>query len=485
MNPGPALDLVHAPLAGWARSRGASTAIRNGEQTLTFAQLHAAVSQRSRDMASARAPATLWVNAGLPLIDRLVDFLAIISSGRCAAVADPDWPPMVQQAVSAALPTQAAELPAPQPASPFYVGYTSGSTGLPKGFMRDHQSWTHSFRACLDEFGPDAGSCILAPGKDSHSLFLFGMLLGLWSGAGVVVQTQFSAARALDTLRSGLTPCLVAVPSQLMLMVEVARRRGGGPIDAVRLILISGSRWIRSRTAALRALFPKARIIEFYGASETSFIAWMDTDDSVPMQVVGRPFKNVELQIRRDANNNACEDINGAGLIYVRSPMVFKGYVGGCDDDTAAIQDGDWLSVRDLGYLDAQGRLCLAGRQSRMIVTMGKNLFAEELEAVLEAHPAVASASVHGMDDALRGRQILAILKLKTDPHTELPSRLQLAAWCRQRLEDYKSPRHYFVCDTWCITASGKTDHRALAQMLQRHSDAAAPSQLSCLTPLP
>jgi len=348
--------------------------------------------------------------------------------------------------------------------------------------MRDHQSWTHSFRACLDAFGPDAGSCILAPGKDSHSLFLFGMLLGLWTGAGVVVQTQFSAARALDTLRSGLTPCLVAVPSQLMLMVEVARRRGGDPINAVKLILISGSRWIRSRTAALRALFPKARIIEFYGASETSFIAWMDTDDSVPMQVVGRPFKNVEVQIRHDTTGNASEPADSTGLIYVRSPMVFNGYVGGGDDDTAAIRDGDWLCVRDLGYLDTQGRLCLAGRQSRMIVTKGKNLFAEELETVLETHPSVTSASVHGVDDALRGRQIVAILKLKAD--AALPSRLQLAAWCRQRLENYKSPRHYFVCDTWCVTASGKTDHRALAKMLPRHSDDAQPKFSPCLIPL-
>ena len=311
------------------------------------------------------------------------------------------------------------------------------------------------------------------------------MLLGLWSGAGVVVQAQFSAARALDILREGLTPCLVAVPSQLMLMVEVAKRRGGAPIEAVRLILISGSRWIRARTAELRALFPCARIIEFYGASETSFIAWMDTDDTVPMQVVGRPFKNVDVQIRDKVNGHGGEHGEALGLIYVRSPMVFMDYVGGgADDDTAAIRDGDWLSVRDLGYLDAQGRLCLAGRQNRMIVTKGKNLFAEELETVLETHPAVASASVHGVDDALRGRQIVAILKLKQDLAGAAPGSLQLSAWCRQSLESYKSPRQYFVCQDWCLTASGKTDHPALAQRLRQHLDAAASTDLPCLTPL-
>lgn len=484
MNPGQRSDLVHAPLAEWAQSRGEVVAIRSGAQTLTFAQLHAAVTQRCAAIVKAQAAATLMVNEALPMIDRLVDFLAIISSGRCAAVADPDWPPAMRQAVRLAMPAQAADLPAPLPGAPFYVGYTSGSTGTPKGFMRDHQSWTHSFRACLDEFGPDAGSTILAPGKDSHSLFLFGMLLGLWSGAGVVVQEHFSAARALDTLRGGLTPCLVAVPSQLMLMVEVAKRRGGAPIDAVRLILISGSRWIRDRNAELRALFPRARIIEFYGASETSFIAWTDSEETIPMQVVGRPFRNVEVQVRDNAGAVASGNADGVGLIYVRSPMVFMDYVGGAVDDTAAIRDGDWLSVRDQGYLDAQGRLCLAGRQNRMIVTKGKNLFAEELETVLQTHPAIESASVHGVDDPLRGRQIVAILKLRQDFVKEPPSALQLSAWCRGRLEAYKSPRHYFVCPQWRLTASGKTDHRALAQVLRHHLDLTVSAERPCLMPL-
>lgn len=480
MSQGPLADLVHAPLAAWAVSRADAVAIRCGAQALTFAQLQAAVTGRCCAIVKARAPATILLNDALPTLERLVDFLAIISSGRCAAVADPDWPPSVRQAVWAALPTQGADLPEPLPATPFYVGYTSGSTGTPKGYMRDHQSWTSSFRACLETFGPDASSCILASGKDSHSLFLFGMLFGLWSGGGVVLQAQFSAARALDTLRGGQAPCLVAVPSQLLLMVEVARRRGGATIESVKLILISGSRWIRARTTALRALFPCARIIEFYGASETSFIAWMDSDVTTPAHVVGRLFNTVAVQIRDSDGHGG----DGVGLIYVRSPMLFMDYVGGADDGTAAIRDGDWLSVRDLGYLDAQGRLCLAGRQNRMIVTAGKNLFAEELEAVLESHPAIASASVHGVEDALRGRQIVAILKLRQDQTDAPPSPLQLTAWCRQSLEAYKSARLYFVCQDWPLTASGKTDHRALAQSLNGQFDATQPVGKPCLTPL-
>ena len=478
MNPGQAADLVHAPLAAWAQSRGDAIAIHHGLQTLTFAQLHSAVTLRSSALIRAHAPATVMVNESLGIVERLVDFLGIITSGRCAAIGDPDWPPSVRQAVLAALPQAAADLHAPQPSSPFYVGYTSGSTGTPKGFTRHHLSWTSSFKACLDEFGPHASSCILAPGRDSHSLFLFGMLLGLWSGAGVVVQGHFSAGAVLDTLRSGVTPCLVAVPSQLVMMLELARHRACAPIDAVQLILVSGSRWVRGRTAELRTLFPQARIIEFYGASETSFIAWMDTDETTPAAVVGRPFKNVELQIREP-------DSDGVGLIYVRSPMLFMDYVCVTHDNTAALRDGEWLCVRDLGTLDEQGRLRLAGRQNRMIVTQGKNLFPEELESVLEVHPAVTNASVLGLDDPVRGLQVVAILQLKAVPSEAPPSALQLTTWCRQSLEAYKSPRQYFFCQDWRHTASGKTDHRTLAQSLHCFLDNTTSVGLPCLTPLP
>ena len=459
-------DLVHAPLAHWASVRGDAVAISDGNNSLTFAELNAAVQQRAAALTQAQAPSTVLVDDSATSLHQLVEFLAVISSGRCAAMADPDWPAALRETMRGHIGQLTATLPELQPTSPFYIGFTSGSTGLPKGFRRHHRSWTESFRICVETFGPDAARGILSPGRSSHSLFLFGMLLGLWTGAGVVIQEQFSASRALDTLRQGRTPCLIAVPSQLMLMLESAARHAIAPIAATRLIMISGARWARQRTAELQALFPQARIIEFYGASETSFVAWMDADVNAPPQVVGRPFGHVEIDIR-DASTPG-----GPGLIFVRSPMLFIDYMGAktdvMADATAAIRDGDWLSVRDMGHLDAQGRLCLAGRQNRMIITQGKNLFPEELESVLSAHPGIAKASVLGVADALRGMKVVAVVQPESGYSGELHA-AELSAWCRDRLEAYKAPKRYFVCDDWPLTASGKTDHAALALLLQTH----------------
>ena len=448
----------------------------DGQTQLTFAQLHTAVVQHADILIQQHAPATVWVDDQQGIMAQMVSFMGIIYSGRCAAVSDPDWPSAVRENVKrelgAAL-TQPCTTVLATPTSPFYIGFTSGSTGMPKGFRRHHQSWTESLRVCLDTFGPDAASCVLAPGRFSHSLFLFGMVLGLWSGAGVVVQEKFSAPRMMDTLRSGRTPCLVAVPSQLLLMLELAARRQLAPIDGVRLILISGARWMRDRTEALQALFPNARIVEFYGASETSFMAWMDADAKAPPQAVGKPFSNVDIDIRQP------QQPLGTGQIFVRSPMLFMDYVGAAHDSTAAVRDGDWLSVRDMGYLDALGYLCLIGRENRMLVTQGKNLFPEEVESVLLSCPEVTQASVLGVPDAIRGQQVVAIVCASS----EALSANTLTHLCRSQLESYKVPKRYFVCSDWPMTASGKTDHPTLAKQLQHdlHDEKAS----SCLRPLP
>jgi len=98
-----------------------------------------------------------------------------------------------------------------------------------------------------------------------------------------------------------------------------------------------------------------------------------------------------------------------------------------------------------------------------MIVTGGKNLFPEEVETVLAGHPGVAAVSVHGVPDALRGMSVAAVVQ--PGPGAGLQA-AGLAAWCRGRLEAYKTPRRYFLCEHWPLTASGKTDHAALAAAL-------------------
>ena len=207
--------LVHGPLEHWARQRPDAMALQSEAGQWSFAALHAAVLQRSAALVAGQAPEMLLVDTGgsASTVDAIVEFLAILHSGRCAAVADPDWPDAVRSRIEGWLPTAPSALAEATATGAFYTGFTSGSTGLPKGFMRHHRSWTESFRVCLQDFGPVAAQRTMAPGRISHSLFLFGVMQGLWCGEGAVVQERFSAARCLASLARGEAPAWSPCPA--------------------------------------------------------------------------------------------------------------------------------------------------------------------------------------------------------------------------------------------------------------------------------
>lgn len=538
-------DLVHGPLLRWAHEHPDRPAIiqdahGSHARQLDFGQLLTAVEERGAARTGRPLGSNVLLTSTADPLALLIDFLAVIRTGRCAAVADPDWPAEVHTRMEAALRDMSDQSsdpnPPPTPETPFYIGFTSGSTGLPKGFRRHHLSWAETFRITLQTFGPVAGARVLAPGRMSHSLFLFGALLGLWSGGGTSVQSRFSAGRTLATLADGSCPVMVSVPSQLLMLLTAARRRRIGPIPQLKLLLISGARWAHENTAPLQALFPQARIITFYGASETSYVSWMQATSDAPPQAVGRPFGNVQVHIGTadtlpQASSSGSSMLSSAtttppssppvshtsppasstissapsdvaspltsgdhadpttrpqpGLIWIRSPMLFIDYVNG-QDATAARRVGEWLTVRDIGWQDARGNLYLVGRENRMIVTQARNLFPEEVEARLMAHPDISQAAVLGLPDPQRGQVVHAVLMRPSDDGSHAPSMTgsaeaeaptlvsmtpapaDLVAWCHQTLESYKVPRHWWRWrGKWPMTASGKTDLAALRQALE------------------
>jgi long-chain acyl-CoA synthetase len=263
----------------------------------------------------------------------------------------------------------------------------------------------------------------------------------------------------------------------MVLLVELAKRRRVQPIEHVRLVLISGARWIKERTPELRALFPRARIVEFYGTSETSFVSWQECSEAAPQGQVGRAFPGVEIRVRPK------ESHSHIGTIFVKSRMLFAGYENEASDRTAARWDGEWLTVGDIGFQDADGQLHLIGRESRMIVTCGKNLFAEEVETVLETVPGIDAASVHAVADGMRGASVIAILQRSESEGNALSAR-GIATACAERLDSFKIPRTFYIARSWPRTPSGKTDHKTLSTWVRQLATTAEPGSVACLSKL-
>ncbi|MEP9354312.1 AMP-binding protein [Xanthobacter sp. KR7-65] len=469
-------------LARHAAERPGAPALTCGSDHFDYARLYALVEDCAARLAAA-PPGGIALN--LPNGAALaVLFLAAARAGREGQVLDPGWPPAQREQVLARirparllsadagsdfhLPAgDLGELPAalglagpvpPQPdgEAPFYVGFTSGSTGLPKGYRRSHRSWTASFDADTQEFGIGAGDVILAPGALTHSLFLYALARGLDAGAHVVLSPSFRPRAVAELARRHTASVLYGVPTQLGLLFDHLAAEGER-LGGIRLVLCSGAKWPPGRRALLDLHLPGAAFAEFYGASELSFVTVAKDAEKVPEGSVGRAFAGVRITIRDRAGRRL--PAGRTGLVFVESPFLFSGYATGDSPDLLA-HDGA-LSVGDMGRLDRDGFLFLAGRARRMIVTSGKNLYPEEVERVLETHPAVAAAAVLGVPDGKRGERLVAFLALAGE---KVPARAELTSFLRGRLSLFKVPRIYARLADWPLTGSGKTDFAAVAR---------------------
>nr|WP_319384962.1 AMP-binding protein [uncultured Roseibium sp.] len=407
----------------------------------------------------------------------LICFFACARTGRIAMVLDPGWPAgqragvlddaapdliLDRQACSAALSNKsrgrvAKDTGHPCEDDPFYCGFTSGSTGRPKGYLRNHGSWLESFELSDREFGIPCRERVVVAGQLTHSLHLYGAVCGLERGHQVVLSPRFDPRTLLTDLSgSAHGSALYATPTQLHFLAEAAERKG--PLDAVRHVLSSGAKWQDDDRRRLGGLFPNAQLIEFYGASETSFVT-VSAGGALPPGSVGKPPPEVKIVI---GDPDAPAAVGTCGAIWVKSALLFSGYL--CGDDPQTRWKAGWLTFGDEGFLDKDGFLFLTGRANRMIVTSGMNVYPEEIEGVLMAHPAVAGAVVAGVDDPVRGTRLEAAVQLQ-EP-LEHP-RDVLLAYCRESLASAKLPRRIHFFDHLPQTAGGKLDIQRVSGMMK------------------
>jgi acyl-CoA synthetase (AMP-forming)/AMP-acid ligase II len=149
---------------------------------------------------------------------------------------------------------------------------------------------------------------------------------------------------------------------------------------------------------------------------------------------VGRPLPDVEVRI---VDPEGAEVVPGEiGEIAVRTRRLMKGY---CSQDDAAAQSivNGWLHTRDMGWMDADGYLYLAGRKDDLIIRGGENISPAEVEAVLYAHPGIEEAAIIGIPDVDWGEQVMAIIV----PRVNSPLTVEeVIDWCHQRLASFKKP---------------------------------------------
>ena len=432
----------------------------------------AGVSSLSRNGEPPRVALSLGNRAELPAL-----FFGIVAAGGIVGLFDPKWSaaqtaaaldsfqPDLHLTTEIAADWIAAQpagwsIPAVVPKTPFLVGFTSGTTGRPKAFIRNQASWLATLEASRVEFGIGPDDVVLVPGPLVHGLGLYGAVEGLSAGATIRVQPKFDAAdAALQLAECGVTT-LVLVPTMLVGILDAAER-DGRRFPALCRVVCSGAKLAPAVHDRLAALCPDAAVLEYYGASELSFVSLRSSREGAPADSVGRPFHGVELSLRDDDGNAA--ERGRPGTVWVRSGMLSDGYLGPTDGAGYRELDG-WGTVGDYGWIDGEGWLRLVGRAGDMVITGGLNVYPAEVEAALRAHPAVAEAVVFGLPDPYWGDALSAVIWWRGNGRASLAD---LRSWCQERLEAYKAPRRVFAAADMPLTGSGKiarADVRATAK---------------------
>ncbi|MEB3210149.1 MAG: AMP-binding protein [Leptolyngbyaceae bacterium] len=348
--------------------------------------------------------------------------------------------------------------------TPFYIGFTSGTTGTPKGVIRHHSSWVQSFQSAQVEFAIEPDDQIWVPGSWVHSLSLYTAVETLVNGATLHGMTAFTPKAILRCLTQQPITRIVAVPALLKAIAHVVSRKQIH-VPTLRTIISGGSKLSPDLRSQLQHLFPSADIFEYYGASELSFISLASSREPIPPESVGRPFHGVDVSVRREDGTVA--QPNEIGWIGIRSDMVCSGYLEAMDGTGFRVDEG-WATVGDRGWLDEAGYLYLVGRERDMLIANGINVYPAEIEAVLMSHPLIDEAVVLGLPDDCRGDIICAVMTVNVDdPILETKfDRSALSTFLTKHLEPAKCPRQFFVTDAFPLTTSGKVNREELKRQI-------------------
>jgi long-chain acyl-CoA synthetase len=182
---------------------------------------------------------------------------------------------------------------------------------------------------------------------------------------------------------------------------------------------------------------------------------------------VGLPVSSTDVSIRDDAGQEL--PVNGIGEICVFGPQVMRGYWNR-PDETEKVMFGDWLRTGDIGRMDENGFVFIEDRKKDMILVSGFNVYPNEVESVVAAHPGVLEVAAVAQADENSG-EVVALFVVKKDPNLTAEA---LIAFCRKELTGYKIPKHVYFRTELPKTNVGKILRRALRDELRTAPPAGA-----------
>ncbi|AEA85002.1 long-chain-fatty-acid--CoA ligase FadD2 [Stutzerimonas stutzeri] len=254
---------------------------------------------------------------------------------------------------------------------------------------------------------------------------------------------QFSAFLGLNTL----FVALMAHPQ--FKKVDFSRLKGTNS-GGTALVSAVAERW-KSMTGCT--------VVEGYGLTETSPVVCANPHgEHSRLGTVGLPVPGTTLKVIDDEGNAL--PLGERGELCVKGPQVMKGYWQRPEATAEVLDEEGWLRTGDIAVIDQDGFVSIVDRKKDLIIVSGFNVYPNEIEDVVMAHPKVAACAAIGVADEKSGEAV----KLFVVPSDPTLTQEELHAYCRENFTGYKMPRHYVFRDALPMTPVGKILRRELRE---------------------
>jgi len=354
--------------------------------------------------------------------------------------------------------------------------YTAGTTGLPKGVPLRHNAFVSYALQNVTPADPDIQETNILTVPLYHVAGIQAMLAAVYGGRTIAMMRQFDVVEWMETVQREKANRAMLVPTMLKRIIDHPDFNKYD-LSSLKVITYGAASMPFEVIKKAIEVFPGVMFINAFGQTETaSTITMLGPEDHIippdasPEEKekklnrlansIGKPLPDVEVQIW-DENGNPLPP-GQIGEIVARGERVMSGYWKDEEKTKKTLTPDGWLRTGDMGYMDEEGYIFLAGRGDDMIIRGGENISPEEVENVLYAHPKVADAALIGVPDPEWGQQPRAIIVLKEG---ETATEEEIIEFCKDKLAGFKRPRSVVFVDELPRTSTGKVQRKVLREL--------------------
>jgi long-chain acyl-CoA synthetase len=344
--------------------------------------------------------------------------------------------------------------------------YTGGTTGVSKGAVLLHRTIIANLLASEAwmrpalERRPIAGQLTFICALPLYHVFAFiscALLAMRAGGLNVLIPNPRDIPATVKEMAKYRFHAIPGVNTLFNALADNAEFR---KVDFSQLRIANGGGMAVQEAVAKKWLaVTGCPIVEGYGLSETSSgVTCNPTDSAAHTGTIGLPLPNVDIRIIDDEGREV--PLGQPGEIAIKGPQVMAGYWRQ-PDETAKVMTADgYFKSGDIGVMDERGYIKLIDRKKDMVVVSGFNVYPNEVEGIVAAHPGVTEAAAIGVPDGHSGEAVMLFV-VRRDPNLTSEELMQ---YCRENLTGYKRPRHIEFRDSLPHTNVGKVLRKDLRE---------------------